>query len=53
MDPYRQGALEGDMAVDVEVDVDIHSCLGCLKGVSRSVQVLSNNGIHAVMVLTL
>ena len=29
--------------MDVEVDVDIDSCFGCLKGVSKSVQVLTPN----------
>ena len=38
--------------IDVEVDVDIDRYVGCLKGVSKSVQLLSN-GIEAVIVLTL
>ena len=35
----------------MEVDVDIDRFLGCLKGLSKSVQVLFN-GIAAVVVLT-
>ena len=50
---YCQGSFKGDVDidvdVDVEVDVDIDSYFGCLKGVSKSVQVLSN----AVVVQTL
>ena len=38
--------------MDVEVDVDIDWTFGCLKGVSKSVQVLFY-GTEAVMVLTL
>ena len=38
--------------MDVEVEVDLDRYLGCLKGVSKSVQVLLND-IEAVMVLTL
>ena len=40
------------MDVAVKVDVDIDSYFGCLKGLSKSVQVLLT-GIKAVMVLTL
>ena len=40
------------MDVDVEIDVDIDRCFGCLKEVAKSVQVLFD-GIEAVMVLTL
>ena len=43
--------IDVDVAVDVEVDVDIHRYFGCLKGVSKSVQLLLN-GMEAVMVLT-
>ena len=39
------------MDMDVEVDVDIESYSGCLKGVSKSGQVLLN-GTEAVLVLT-
>ena len=38
--------------MDVEVDVDVDRYLGCLKGVSKSVQVVVT-GTEAVMVLTL
>ena len=38
--------------MDIEIDVDIDSCFGCLESVSKSVQVLFN-GVEAVMVLTL
>ena len=41
-----------DVDVDVEVDVDMDRYFGCLKGVSKSVQVLFN-GIEAFLVLTL
>ena len=41
-----------DMDIDVEVDVGIDSYVGCLKEVSKLVQVLLN-GKEAVMVLTL
>ena len=46
--------MEGgrDTDIDVEVDVDIDSHLGCVKRVSKSVQVLLN-GIETVVVLTL
>ena len=37
--------------MDVEVDVDIDAYFGCLKGVSKSVQV-PLNGIEAVVALT-
>ena len=40
------------MDADVEVDVDIDRHFGCLKEVSKSVQVLLN-GLEAVLVLTL
>ena len=39
--------------MDVEVDVDIDSHFCCLKGMSKSVQVLVINGRTAVVVLTL
>ena len=38
--------------MDVEVGADIDSCLGCLEGSSKSVQVLLH-GIEAITVLTL
>ena len=38
--------------MEVEAHVDIDSYFGCLKAVSKSVQVLFN-GIEAVVVLTL
>ena len=44
--------IDVDVDVDVEADVDIASYLGCLKGVSKAVQVLLN-GIETIMVLTL
>ena len=54
---FSQGLLfglfkGGDMDVDVEVDVDIGSYFGCLKGVSKSVQVLLTVK-ETIMVLTL
>ena len=39
------------MDTEVEVDLDIDWHLGCLKGVSKSVQV-QLNGIEAVIVLS-
>ena len=49
-----RGSSKGgiDVDVDVRVDVDIDSCFGCVKGISKSVQVLLND-IEAVMVLSL
>ena len=44
--------LKGPLKGDVEVDVDTDSYVGCLKGVSKSVQILFS-GIEAVVVLTL
>ena len=42
-----------DIDVDIdEVEVDIDSCFGCLKGGSKSVQILFN-GKEAAVVLTL
>ena len=47
-------SLKGDVDidVDVEVNVDIDCYFGCLKGDSKSVQILSH-GIEAILVLTL
>ena len=41
-----------DIDIDVVVDVDVDSYFGCVKEVSKSVQVLFN-GLEAVMELTL
>ena len=46
-----KGSFQGNIDVDVLVDVDIDRYFGCLKGVSKSVQV-PFNGIEAVLVLT-
>ena len=43
--------MNTDIDVNVEVFVNIDKHFGCLKGVSKSVQVLLNN-IQAVTVLT-
>ena len=49
-----KGSCKGDidLDMDVEVDVDVERCFVCLKGFSKSVQVLLH-GIDAVLVLTL
>ena len=46
--PFK-GSFKGDIDIDVEVevDVDIDRCFGCLRGSSKSVQVLLN-GTEAV-----
>ena len=49
--PFR-GDIDTDIDVEVDVGIDIDSYLGCLKRVSKSVQVLLN-GTGAVVVLTL
>ena len=45
-----KGDIDIDVDVDAEVDVDIDTYVGCLKGVSKSVQVILN-GKEAVMVI--
>ena len=40
------------MHVNVDMDVNVDRYFGCLKGVSKSVQVLVNN-IETILVLTL
>ena len=54
-----KGSFKGDIDIDINIDiegtdveVDIDSYLGCLKRVSKAVQVLCS-GIEAVMLLTL
>ena len=48
-----RGTFKGDIDIDVDIEVDVQiSLFFCLKGASKSVQVLLN-GIEAAMILAL